>query len=294
MKKQLLSAALVSAAVSLTHQASAGLDDIIWVPQVGIQIKQLEFKQKFSGPLVDSGSFDADLPSAAISLTALHNKFYASLKYEGSFGDTSTYSDITFTNSDSRVERDDFSFTVGYKIWSNLNIFAGYMEGETTLKPSPVCPTNPAAVDLGQGGCVTSSGVVGVANFAYSAQINGGPTYEQTYKEDGFYFGGGYGWRIAETGTLSLSAAYAKLDTIYQDNFLHAGAARGKFTGDADGFSLGINWSAPLTETFGYYLDIRSQQYKMDSEDSTGYWSGVSVKTEENITAFTAGIQWYL
>jgi hypothetical protein len=297
MKIQMMTATAATLALAFPQVAAAAGDGITWVPQIGFQYKQLEFKQDFTGPVTDNGSVEADLPSVSLSLTALYNKFYVAVKYEDSLGDPSGYSDVTFTNSETNVDREDLSVTFGYNVWGNGNIFVGYMVGETTLKPTPICPSQdyyqgppPAEHD-----CTSSWLFGGDGNFAFDAFLNGDPDYKQSYKEDGVYLGGSYGWKVAQMGTLSVSLAYAKLDTVYKDNFTHGDSlVPGKFTGDADGFSLGLNWSAPLTSRVGYYLDVRTQQYKMDSKDATGYWSGVAVETEENILAFTAGIQWYL
>lgn len=121
-----------------------------------------------------------------------------------------------------------------------------------------------------------------------------GRKYEQTYKEDGIFVGGSYGWKLMDTGTLSFSMAYADLDSTYEDNYFPEDGDDFKYTGDADGFSFGLNWSQPLTEHVGYYLDARTQKYEANTDDDNGNFPGTKSDVKETITTFTAGVQWYL
>ena len=91
-----------------------------------------------------------------------------------------------------------------------------------------------------------------------------------------------------------MSAAYADLDATYKDNFFPELDLDFDYEGNADGFSVGINWSAPISKHVGYYFDIRTQKYDANTDDSNGNFPGASAKSEETITAFTAGVQWYL
>ena len=44
----------------------------------------------------------------------------------------------------------------------------------------------------------------------------------------------------------------------------------------------------------GYYLDLRRQDYDIDSKDSNGNFPGAKASSEEIITTFTAGLRWFL
>lgn len=310
MKKRNLCLAVAGASLLSAQSVSAGnfIEDVIWVPQIGLQWKSMEFKQELpfgDMGLIDEGELDADTPSIVVSFTGIYKKGYISLKYEDSLDDVSTDSDVPGTNAATKVERTDFSVTLGYNVWDRLNVFAGYLEGETLLTPEPSCPAdfngNPVLVapDCGFAGDTSAPQRTLDGNFAQDNYINrlAGypvPEYEQEYKEDGWFLGVSYGWRLADTGTLSVSLAYADLDATYKDNYLVGTALEAvyDYKGSADGFSFGVNWSQPLTKQFGYYLDLRTQQYEADLDDSGGVFS--SVKNEENITAITAGIQVYL
>ena len=300
-----------------TVMAEGMLSNITWVPQVGVQLKTLEFEQKLKADTKSEsgeGSLKVDMPTLSVSLTGVYDQFYVSFKYEDSFDDASSDSTVPNTDSETKMERTDYSITLGYNIFDNLNVFIGYMEGETTLMPVPRCPAYsppnagfPASPVCGDGGIGLPSED---GNKAQDNTVLLLDDYEQNYKEDGVFAGASYAWRFDDIGSLSVSAAYAHLEATYTDNWLvgspeFAGRPFAfDFEGDADGLSLGLNWSAALTDHVGYYFDLRQQSYEMSATqsfegrpanltDPNGPLQTRRVDTEETITAYTAGIQWY-
>ena len=117
--------------------------------------------------------------------------------------------------------------------------------------------------------------------------------YEQEY-EKGFFLGASYGLPVQQIGTLSFSWFYALMDGKYTDNYLEGTANPQAFNyeGRLKGYSLGLTWSAPLTDNSGYFVDIRRQRYDMDADDETPIFDG-SVKTEETMMTATLGMQMY-
>jgi hypothetical protein len=273
-------ATVFAGAVGLTLSTATLAKEWSIVPGIAFQYKNLSFDETLSGSNVSQkkGGFDADLPTLALSLAFAYQKFFVSLKYEDSF-ESNTDSDVPGTNplngprTQTSVTRTDFNLSVGYNVWQSLNVFIGYLDGETELEPDPVYFDSRSN------------------NLAWKQQNAGGSAYRQTYEEAGWFLGVSYGWAFTEVGTLSLSGAYAWMDGSYKDNF---SGDPFKFEGDSQGFSLGLTWSAPLTNHVGYYLDLRRQAYDFDGSDKSGNFPGLKVKTEEVITGFTAGIQWYL
>ena len=297
--------------------AEDGFSEITWVPQAGVQMKTLEFDQQLKADTKEEsgeGSLKVDMPTLSASLTAVYQQFYVSVKYEDSFDDASSDSTVPNTDSDTKMERTDYSITLGYNIFENLNIFIGYMDGETTLRPVARCPAYSPPdkgfkpePECGDGGTGLPSKD---GNKAQDNTVLLLDDYEQTYKEDGLFAGMSYAWRFEDYGNLSISAAYAHLEATYTDNWLVGSPEFANrpfaydFEGDADGLSLGLNWSAALTDNVGYYLDLRRQSYDMtatqsfegapaNADDPAGALQTRRVETEETITAYTAGIQWY-
>ena len=319
-KTPLLAVLAMGSLASGTAYAEGGFSEITWVPQIGFQMKNLEFDQKLRAETraeSGEGSLDVTMPTFSASLTGVYKKFYMTVKYEGGLGDASDFSDVPNTDAETKADRTDYTVTIGYNIYKNLNVFAGYMDGETTLKPEPLCPAFPnpggglpSQPDCGGG---ATSVIRGDGNNAHDNRILGLSNYEQTYQEDGWYVGVSYGWQFTDLGSLTVSAAYADLTATYKDNWLEGspefsnGPLAYDFEGDSNGLSVGINWSAPLSEHVGYYVDLRTQQYDMSASqeflgrqddpasgnEGPNFRQTRSVDTEETITALTAGIQWY-
>lgn len=286
--------------LSISHQVLAV--DVTIVPSIAYQHKQLSFDQAVSGVIngdsVSSAEFDVIIPTINLSLTTAVDKWYFSLKYEEALTEGTTEVDETertitavnlFTVDDGEVsvERTDVSFTVGYNIWDRLNVFTGYMSGETTIRPDASCPltlnTNPPSCPQ--------------INLAVFNKVFGGPDFEQTYKEKGLYIGASYAWQVAEVGTISLSAAYADMKGELEDNGIDGfGNDDGLvFEGDSNGLSLGVTWTQPLGDNSSYFIDVRRQAYSMTGTDQSGDpdYVNAKVKTDEVMLGLTAGLQFY-
>lgn len=280
-----------------TSSANALEGGITLVPQVAFQYKTLDFSQEFVGGSNAgvSGDFNATLPTINLALTALYQKAYVSLKYDTSFSDNYTEADNGFTKANSEVERNDFSITFGYNVWKGLSAFAGYMMGKTTVTPDARYIDNPGA-QQNNSLCVTTVPCFPtvVSNLAKDHELLNLADYEQEYEEKGFFLGASYGLPVQQIGTLSFSLAYALMDGKYTDNYLEGTANPQAFNyeGDSKGYSLGLTWSAPLTDNSGYFVDIRRQRYDMDADDKTPIFDG-SVKTEETMMTATLGMQMY-
>ncbi len=269
MKKTLLAASISAMAFSqMAYAEDSFWSKITWAPTAGVQMKNLSFDQDLNDPNnlaggTRSGDFEVDMPVLSLGLTAVYDRFYVAIKRDDSFDDALTNTTVPFTGGKSSVEREDMSLTFGMNVVTGLNVFVGYMDGETTLK--------------------------NITGFA-SAQT---PRYTQEYKEDGLFTGVSYSLPIKEMGTLSFSTAYAFMDGTYEDNFNGAPNQDFEYDGDSEGLSLGVTWSAPITETIGYYLDLRYQQYDFEGDDANGNFPTTDVETEEKLLTYSAGLQWY-
>ncbi|PID43907.1 MAG: hypothetical protein CSA52_03010 [Gammaproteobacteria bacterium] len=292
-----LTGVLVAGVIATCPSFASAIDGVTIVPQIAFQQKQLDFKQSFKGGdnAGIEGDFDLTLPTLNLTVTALYQKGYLSIKYDNSFGNNFADADNGFTKANSEVERSDFSITAGYNVWKALSLFAGYMTGDTKITPDPRYIDNPGA-QQNNAQCVNTFPCFPtvISNLAQDHKLLDLSPYEQKYKESGFFLGASYGLQIKQLGTLSFSVAYALMDGEYTDNYLEGTETPKTFRyeGDSKGYSLGLTWSAPLTQNTGYFLDLRRQNYNMDADDNTALFSG-SVETEENMTTATVGIQGY-
>jgi len=86
----------------------------------------------------------------------------------------------------------------------------------------------------------------------------------RSFSEHGPLLGASFTFAV-DQGALTFGGAYATLDGTYDE-----GAATGAFVedvdGDAGGFSVFANWSAPLTQQLRYVIDLRWQRYKFDGD----------------------------
>ena len=298
-----------------------------FIPSIAYQQKLLSFDQSyhdlptrmaFGSNISQEGrqsQFYVQLPTVNMSMTLGYKKAYAVYKYEQPLAPGSTSVDeqrpvaapnaFFFLNGpehNTSVRRYDQSLTLGYNVWGGLNAFIGYMQGRTELQPQGNCYTYPAYT------CVQF-------NLAGYMILNGQRTYEQDYIEKGPLAGVSYSWQIGNAGTLSVSAAYAKMNGRYQDNFviqdysyppygMISGDSHFEFEGDSIGTSLGITWSAPVGDSSALFVDLRRQQYSMDANSVVTYvtkpgvtpdpsWNNVHVHTDETMLGFTAGYQYY-
>ncbi|PCK07335.1 MAG: hypothetical protein COA42_14880 [Alteromonadaceae bacterium] len=285
-------------------------DGLTIIPSVAFQMKTLSFDQTYSGFDENSAEFSTTLPVLNLSVTAVMQKFFVSAKYESSLADVSSATNetdrsgvdqpnlIAHEASDVDVERKDWSLTFGYNVWDSLNIFVGYLDGETTLTPEPFCGT-----PLSDPTCVESNRAffqffIGDAGLADNQAV-----YEQLYEENGFFGGVSYGLSLEGYGTLTMSAAYASMDGQYRDNANDPNEGFDgtfvpfNFEGDSTGFSLGLTWTGALGENTAYFLDLRRQSYSMSAVDSSSFVvpgrENLRLRTDEEMTGFTAGIQVY-
>jgi hypothetical protein len=261
---------IVCAAVSfsqLVYSAESFFDKLTLAPTVAVKMKNLSFdldhiKGTSSLLASASGDFEVHMPVLSLGLTAAYDRFYIAIKRDDSFDDALTTSTVPFTGGKSTVQREDMNLTFGMNVAGGVNIFVGYMDGETTL-------TN-------------------ITGFASTQS----PRYTQEYQEDGFFAGASYNLPVEEVGTLTFSTAYAFMDGVYEDNFATQGRVL-EYDGDSEGMSLGVTWSAPLTERIGYFIDLRYQSYYFEGDAANGNFVGSEVEAEEEMLTYSAGLQWY-
>ncbi len=281
----------IAAGFGILLAGSAMADELIYIPSVAVQVKNLEFNQVINEPnnITTSGGLSVDIPVLQYGITAIYGNFFGALKFESALTDSVTDSDVPYTTIPgkttlAKVDRNDLILNLGYSISPGFSVFGGFMQGKTNLLPSPNSSGVLASLENNN---VSSLNL----NLAQAAAERGEAKYEQEYIEKGFFLGSSYSYTLEGLGSITASAAYAMLDGEYSDNFSPATNENFEFSGDTTGTSLALSWSAPISDNVGYYLDIRMQSYDMDGKDSNGNFTGYSVDTEENITSLTAGIR---
>lgn len=296
--------------------APAAQAETTFITSLGFQNKQLNFDQRYSGSLANQrnkADFSVHMPMFSAGATMAIDKFFFAVKVETDLAESPVRPQETnrslfdeanllgVRGSEVNVSRQDYSLTAGYNVWEALNLFVGYLEGETELTPAPFCAD---PLNINEQGQIETP--CQQQNRAFMQFIINQPRYRQTYKENGPFLGGSYTFRFEDLGALSLSVAYASMSGSYSDNANDPHPAdspaghRGTFVafnykGDTTGTSLSATWTGSLGDYAAYYVDLRRQAYNMSGNDVTGLpnFSGVSLKTEEEMLGLTGGVQFY-
>ena len=291
---------------STTSSTADTGNSLTFIPSIAFLEKELHFEQQQSGNFIGDGEFTSRLPMVDVSLTTVFKRVFFTLKYNLSVTEVSTATNESGFNTGSSnryfwqppgtemtVEREDESATLGVNVVAGLNMFVGFMDGKTTMNIPPTCKdpsvyTPPPPVT--QVYCPTY-------NFAwyrlrtFNTTNPGQPLsdYKQVYEEKGPYIGLSYAWSLFDTGVFSMSAAYAEMDGTFKDNLTIGSFGGFNTKGDVSGTSLGLTWTAALTDTSSYFIDLRRQAYSMKAEGS----GGEKFKTDETMTGLTTGMQFY-
>ncbi|MFC1588956.1 hypothetical protein ACFL3P_01645 [Pseudomonadota bacterium] len=175
----------------------------------------------------DPSTTEATFIMADLTITAAFDDFYVQLNTNQPFSDEKTSDSI----GEVVVERDDITLTVGCNCFfiEKLTLFVGYNAGTTVV-----------------------SGAVPGASF------------EESYKDSGFFVGGSYPLFSTDEGGLTAALAYAKLDgTVHiKDEITSSNAT---FDGDTSGLSYGLTWTGGLTDSMNYSVSMKQQVYVFDT-----------------------------
>lgn len=143
---------------------------------------------------------------------------------------------------DATFERRDHALTLGYAVNNNLSFFAGYKYGksENTFQ----------------------------SQFA-SERL------EHHFRAQGPFIGAAYGWQLGR-GLLAVNLAIAKLEgqsTVLGFNTNDDVSIINKTFASADtlGWTLGVNWNAPLTKNITYSVSLDGYKYTYETYETWQY-----------------------
>lgn len=267
---------LVFAIFVLSGPLSA--DELKFVPRASLAVVSYDFTQSpRPNALAPTGinnnefpevNFEVTFKMFGVGGTILKNGYYFDVSYQKSLNE-----EDSFTLEDSALpggvftetfegDREDYAVTFGKKFLDNsLGLYGGYKSG-----------TSEASGNQGQ-----------VLSF----------------KEDGFFVGANYGWRIANKGVLSVNLAYADLDgDLIEDVNNPAFASPAVLavpldtdaSSDAQGLSYGLSWSSRLTEKLSYSLALDAKKYTFDNVKDKNPNAIPSDEFEEEFVGVTASL----
>ena len=208
-------------------------------PQVVTGIAWGTTQLSFSEKLDADTTFNTVTGSVAVSL----GKTYATLSYATDISEEN----VSEEDELGRASRDDLDITLGYRFNDHWAAFLGYKRGSTDL-------------DLTQRDTTI--------------------TQSEYYKEDGLYLGASYSWRFKRAGILSLTGAYIRFDSDLkftageddpdEDDPIEFDDLSGKFSGDADGYSVGVSWVMPIGNSLAVRAQYKINEYDLEVKSDAG------------------------
>jgi hypothetical protein len=234
---------------SVDYDSTRIASGTIWSDQSG------NLRPGFAGARVKF-DFEESLNTAVLTGAALYKDFYVSFNVELAISPEDTGLAVKAepvpgpgiplsldTETDFELDRSDFSFTMGHRVWRGLSVFGGYRYTEFELN------------SLGP-------------NLLLEE-------VDSKYTEEGIFLGGSYGFRIADAGTLSFSVGYAFLDVDFSQSNISKTAPEFlfafqeyTFSASATGLSYGVLWTGDLGGRWAYTLGLKYQEYS-SKDDAT-------------------------
>lgn len=247
-------------------------------PAIDFAFKRSLFKLNGATGYFVEPSYTTFVPSLAISA----GKFYAVVSYDtpmAPWEETSlnlandTLMQTSFTRSESVI-------TVGYRLPWSLNVFGGYLHGESTQTET----------------------------WYIADAVLGHVVWPTTYSFDerGIFLGINWSRSFGDRGTLSVSVASGIMDGTFTvkdyngttDPTLFV-ASDSVYKSHSPGFSLNVGWTGTITGNMVYRTGLKYTKYVFDTDtltvsDGTGTTSGPSdTSLTEEVFSLSFGIANY-
>jgi len=261
------------ATVLFAVNGAATADDVLVVGSLDFSYKELTLTPGSGTP------FTTTLSNINPAATIAYKGFYASLGYDRSLGSQTTTEirDNGLANSID-MSRSDIVFTLGYRVFDFLNVFAGWLHGDTAAHTQGLRNENFGGPDV----------------LVYSIQ-------DISYIEQGPFAGVSLSHTFGNKGSLSFSVAYAALNgelttsNSYVEVLLAPGAGShfDYFVAQADvqGLSYSLVWTGTLTGSMNYRVGAKYTSYRGDSIANESGRIDEGIK--EKYTTFFVGLSNY-
>jgi len=222
--------------ILLLLSSYVGAEEVYFIPrlEVGFTNYSLSFNGTFPLPTGISNQ------SNKFTGTSFFSRIGFSISYNNLFIDISksdfeSLSDVQLIPELNLVEkwtgeRQESNIALGYRFFETGSFFVGYRSSEISAS-----------------GAINSS---------------------LKYVSNGPFVGMNYGIPIEDTGLLAFNAAYAFLDTDFDESIF--GFTIPTATGDGEGIKYGISYQGFLTEDMGYSLAVDRYRYKNRVRNNVG------------------------
>ena len=208
---------------------------------------------------------------------------------DSSGGDTTTIEGNYPFIIDSDLEREEYSFSIGYALGAQWVLYGGYREAKTSFSDALSVVTE-------------LKGSSGSLEIPFS--VTGKGRRRTSFKQDGYFIGGVYAFNIGGFAVISLNAAVAFLDGKYDsrgslDTEMSATVDGQQVdvpvdptdigtdhNGDTTGISLGAAWKGRIGKSVGYSLGVDGYSYDFEAKQEN------IADLSESVLRFSAGLSY--
>ncbi len=226
---------ITSLLISNFAQAEDFLDDARLVTGLSAGYSNFSFPEKLD--------HDISFPSISIPIAITSKGWQISANLQTTLQDA----DISEEEDLGSASRDDLDFTLGYQLNRNWTIFAGYKYGKTEMRFNPRDSEEDEEVEV----------------------------TNDSYRQQGPFLGASYSWRFVKAGSLSISLAYADLNS---ENIFTANTDEeeedeeieefddltGRVEGKTTGLSYAVNWTMPVSDNLLFQTRFKVNDYQQD------------------------------
>jgi hypothetical protein len=271
----------VSNALDITYEPrlQAGIIDYTFEQKSVVDASNKEFEVRDHGfKLVTT------MPFVGVGTTLFADKFFLDFYVQKAFsGSDMATNSIDFIGQegsgrldvimDAKLERDEYSVSMGYALGRQWALFGGYRKSKTSFSHN-------LTFDVRTG---TGSG-----------------KRDADFNQDGFFLGGVYALPVGEYSGLSFTAALAnfngKYDSrgnlVFGETYYPTGIL---FNGDTIGLNLGATWRGRILNNLNYTLGIDGYSYNFDAKKVQTFTDGLSsvaADLSESVLRFSAGLSY--
>jgi len=250
-------------ALSSYFLPSAVNAQVAYVTNIGIGNKSMSVK-------IGNRESRALFTSLDASWSVVKNNWFTSISYEQSLKDGLQYYSEDIIQNGSKVgysngvivhTRADISLTVGFRLFNNVSLFAGFREGQTDSYLSAIQKQTDVE-GISSHGKIKSNGVFAGINFSH---------------------------RFSGNSSISASIAMAKLNGsaslaepyVDTSSFQNVASFPSTVEGGALGFSYVVSWSNPISEKSAINIKVKLHRYHFDDQQ---VYQGVDLSYDENFT----------
>jgi hypothetical protein len=249
--------------VSLLTPSLANADAKKWAfqPRLTTGFMHYDFEYTFTAPDAKPSKFQFidNMPFIGGGAMLAYDRCFADTYFQVSAtgkdgGGTEEKDEYVIERDNNEFDRKDYAITLGCLVTKKLSFFTGYRNGKTDIH------------------------IASKQNRPYD-RINEERTGDAKYESDGLFLGMAYSHPIGK-GQFGVKLAAAKLEAEYnQHNItrtnnravgdgLKMSDATWNLSGKTLGWTLGANWTAPISKRLTYRISLDYSDYDFDTDSA--------------------------